>query len=298
MDHGSRVDPIIGEPTQQHSLSQHPAPEQPGNPRAEAAPPTAGPLTIAEYLDDLLVRIENWRPSGRPLVALVCLGAAAAAAGSVVLFLPRSESAPVDQLIPVVAEADATESGRAEGGTDGTGTGDGPDDSSDAAGEVDRSSDSSAVPEPTEIVVHVAGAVQRPGLVTLAPDSRIRDAIDRAGGPNDDADVHRLNLAAPAVDGMQVRVPTVDEDLPPGDLVELPASTPSAEAEAGGSRLINVNQATSEELQTLPGIGPALASAIITRREEHGPFGSVEELDGVPGIGPAKLATIRDLVTT
>lgn len=139
------------------------------------------------------------------------------------------------------------------------------------------------------LVVHVAGAVVDPGIVVLEPGARIVDAIDEAGGPTGEADLHRLNLAAPVSDGMQVRVPVPGEVVPANGVISTPSDT--------GGGLIDLNQASASGLEALHGIGPALATAIVDWRTEHGAFASLDDLLAVPGIGPAKLASLADLVT-
>jgi len=135
------------------------------------------------------------------------------------------------------------------------------------------------------LVVHVVGAVRRPGLFTLRDDSRVADALTRAGGPTRRADLTAVNLAAPLADGQQVLVPV---RLAPG---AGPAATP-----ASGAR-VSLAVATVEQLDELPGIGPVTAQKIVDYRTAHGPFRSVEDLDDVPGIGPARIEQLRDLVT-
>ena len=150
------------------------------------------------------------------------------------------------------------------------------------------------------MVVHVAGAVARPGVQQLSGGARIVDAVDRAGGSTPDADLARVNLAAPVQDGQQVYVPRVGEPMPPP-----PAGTAPAPGAGGGAGSpsgtpaapVNLNTASADELDTLPGVGPATSEAIIAHRQEQGPFTSVDQLLDVRGIGDAKLAELRDLVT-
>lgn len=151
-----------------------------------------------------------------------------------------------------------------------------------------------APPATGPLVVHVAGAVSVPGVYELLPGARIRDALVAAGGPTGDADSDALNLAAPLGDGTRVYVPSVGEAVQPPLVSGGQADAPVAEA-AGP---VDVNRATAIELDELPGVGPATASAIVTERERNGPFLGVDDLERVPGIGPAKLAGLRDLVTT
>jgi competence protein ComEA len=148
---------------------------------------------------------------------------------------------------------------------------------------------------PGEVLVEVGGAVLHPGVYRLPADARILDAVDAAGGfgPRVDATEadRRLNLAAPVRDGDEIHVPARGEvaALSPGSAGGDPAS-----GQAGGP--IDVNHATAEALDTLPGVGPATAAKIIAAREEQ-PFASLEELGSRKVVGPATLEKIRDLVT-
>jgi competence protein ComEA len=146
----------------------------------------------------------------------------------------------------------------------------------------------SAEPAP-RLVVHVVGAVRRPGLYRLAHGSRIADALHRAGGATRRADLSLVNLAAPLSDGTQVVVP---RRAPPA-----PAASSAGDGEATtASGPVHLNTATLEQLDELPGVGPVTAQKIIDYRQEHGAFSSVDDLDGIPGIGPARLEQLRDLV--
>jgi competence protein ComEA len=142
---------------------------------------------------------------------------------------------------------------------------------------------------PSTVVVHVSGAVARPGVLHLPAGTRVVDAVDAAGGATVDADTDRVNLASVLADGMRVHIPRVGEATPPEAVGSGPdATTPAAP--------LDLNRATAEQLEQLPGIGPATAAAIVEHRERHGPFASVDALTDVSGIGEAKLAQIRDLV--
>jgi len=143
------------------------------------------------------------------------------------------------------------------------------------------------------LVVHVVGAVRRPGLYRLREGARVADAVARAGGPNRRADLAALNLAAPLVDGIQVFVPPRAMVAQPSeDVVPAPSS-----AGVGLGRRLSLATATADELDELPGVGPITAQKILDYRAEHGPFRSVDDLDAVPGIGPARIEQLRDLVT-
>src|SRR4051794_19059872 len=143
--------------------------------------------------------------------------------------------------------------------------------------------------QPATLVVHAAGAVNAPGLYTLPAGSRVNDVVAAAGGLSAGADSNRINLAAPVADGERVYIPKVGEAVPA-------AEGPSAEG-SESSRPVNLNTATVEELDALPGIGPSIAQAIVDERERNGPFRSVDDLERVRGIGPSKLDQLRDLVT-
>jgi len=141
------------------------------------------------------------------------------------------------------------------------------------------------------VVVQAAGAVQHPGLYRLPPGARVDDLVTAAGGLAADADPDRLNLAALLADGQKIYVPRVGEPVP-------------SDAVAGGSsgdastptQPLDLNQATLQQLDALPGIGPATAQAILDYRAQHGRFRSVDDLQNVRGIGDAKLEQIRSLV--
>ena len=141
---------------------------------------------------------------------------------------------------------------------------------------------------PGDIVVHIEGAVNSPGVFTLPHGSRVNDVLALAGGPREDADLARVNLAAFLADAQQIIIPAE------GDEIIAPEVNPQAEEDSG---LININTANEQMLRTLPGIGPVLAGNIITHRETYGPFATVEELQNVPRIGPGIMNNIRNLVT-
>ena len=194
---------------------------------------------------------------------------------------------------------------RADSGTEARG--------SDGAGEGGGSSSSPAGGGARDaggaqaLVVHVDGAVARPGVVEVGGSSpRLRDAIEAAGGLAEGADTGSLNLAEKVSDGQKVHVPTVEE-------AQAAAAAPATGASGAGggqgagaaagsgsgggpssaSGLVNINSATASELQTLSGVGESTANAIVRDREQNGPFSSVDDLMRVSGIGEKKLAKIR-----
>ncbi len=162
--------------------------------------------------------------------------------------------------------------------------------------EINKDSDVKEVEEKREeiIVIHIAGEVKKSGVYELAEDSRVIDAIMAAGGETEKADLDRLNLAAPIFDGDKIYVPSfIDESPGPGDL---PAYGHQENTAAGDGR-INLNRASSEELQELPGIGPSKADSIIEYRKEHGGFSEINELIEVNGIGEKTLENLKDKLT-
>jgi competence protein ComEA len=146
------------------------------------------------------------------------------------------------------------------------------------------------LPPPTAAMlrVHVAGAVISPGLYTFPPGAIVQDAIDAAGGPQDEAAIDLVNLAVRLEDGQQIFVPR----LAAGTGSSTQPSPPLAQ-----SNQININSASAPELETLPGIGPSLAERIIEWRRENGLFTSLEALMDVPGIGPVKFEALLPLIT-
>ncbi len=144
------------------------------------------------------------------------------------------------------------------------------------------------------IFVQVAGAVRRPGVYQVAPDSRVFQAVLQAGGFTETADQEAVPLAARLSDGSRLYVPERGEAAAGQVLSNDPLSGSTGGSQS--SETVSLNSATLEELDALPGIGPALAQQIITYRETQGPFTSVDQLTDVPGIGPSKLEQLRPLV--
>lgn len=145
---------------------------------------------------------------------------------------------------------------------------------------------------PDVLLVHVAGAVLAPGVHEVPAGARVVDAIDAAGGLSPQADGSRINLAAPVADGERVYVPVVGEDPPPAVV-----GAAGGSGETGAPGPINLNTADEAALDSLPGVGPATAAAIVEHRDRIGGFSSVDQLLDVRGIGEAKLEQLRDLVT-
>jgi len=153
------------------------------------------------------------------------------------------------------------------------------------------------------VVVHVAGAVRRPGVYELSRGARVDDAVQRAGGARPRADLSQLNLAAELEDGRQVLVPLRAPATAGGTGAASGAAVAGA-AVAGASvpggppaAPVNLNSATLEQLDALPGVGPATAQKILGYRDANNGFSDVEELGQVPGIGDVRMAALRELVT-
>lgn len=236
----------------------------------------------------LLTVVAVWwnRPSGTPVPPLP---AVASARDGTQPALPESTGAPV-----------------VSGGTAVGGAGGGASEQTTAA--------------PASVVVSVVGLVAQPGIVTLGAGARVADALTAAGGPAPNADTLGLNLARPLADGEQIVVgaltaasgPPESAVISGGAAGTAPIAAPAASgmagagsaggagagaaggAPAGGS--ISLSTATVAELETLPGVGPVTAAAIVQWRTDNGPFASVEQLAEVPGIGPARLAKLQPLV--
>lgn len=242
--------------------------------------------------------------SRRPV--LFVAGALGVVALVVVLAVARRPP-PIEERLPLASSGSAPDAAAADpdpaADVSGSGTSGG-----DAAPAGDDANDSDAGPG-GPLVVHVAGAVASPGVVRLAAGARVVDAVTAAGGLRADADPDRVNLAAPLGDGQRVVVPVLGQPAPV-ELTPAPASGSDASSDGpggasdggaaaggAGAALVDINTATAEQLDTLPGVGPSTAAAILEHRDRQGPFTSVDELLDVRGIGDAKLEALRDLVT-
>ncbi len=146
-----------------------------------------------------------------------------------------------------------------------------------------------STPTPSPLRVYVSGAVQKPDVVLVPPGSIVKDALLAAGGAAEDADLDRINLALAVVEGQHIYVPRTGE-------VDLPVQ-PLAQRSSSGLK-VNINTADATALESLPGIGPALAQRILDYRQAQGPFARIEDIQEVSGIGPATFAKIQDLITT
>lgn len=175
---------------------------------------------------------------------------------------------------------------------------------------VEMAASASRSPDPSAranqpVVVSVVGLVHKPGLVTLAPGARIADALKAAGGTTDGADTIGLNMARQLDDGEQIVVgiapaagqPTLlGSSVSPGSKVPGPTGSASRPTKGGPPQLINLNTANVQQLDSLPGVGPVMAAAIVAWRDANGKFTSVEQLGEVDGIGPGRLEKLRRLV--
>lgn len=251
-------------------------PEGPAPPRVPAMPPASfgadrpGPL---ERLRNLVTGDEL--DPGRPgLWMLVVVGVVAALAAGWYWWHAQPHEKPVAAPSPVRPVAASpqpppgTPAPMASGG-----------------------SPAGASPSATAVVVDVAGKVRHPGVVHLPPGSRVIDAIHAAGGAKPGAPLTALNLARVLVDGEQIVVGT--------SAAPTPAAAPQAGTSPGASSgtTVSLNTATPDQLEALPGIGPALAKRILDYRTQHGGFRSVDELQDVSGIGPKRFADLKSQVT-
>lgn len=149
-----------------------------------------------------------------------------------------------------------------------------------------------------EIYIHIAGEVQNPGVITLPKGSRIADAIEKAGGTTENADVSKINLVYILSDGQKLKIPSIyDEKDDQQNYIITNTEGNIIQGETNGKEIkgkININTASQTELETITGVGPSLASKIITYRKKNGKFKTIEDLKNVSGIGDSKFETIKD----
>ena len=160
--------------------------------------------------------------------------------------------------------------------------------------------------EEEKIVVHITGAVNKEGIVELQEGARMADAIEKAGGAKENADIKNINLATILEDGMKVHIPTIEEtqankqneniNIENNANSQIATETTNITSNTKKQGKININTATEEELDTLPGIGPSTAAKIIDYRKENGKFKNIEEIKEVSGIGDAKYEKIKELI--
>jgi competence protein ComEA len=151
-------------------------------------------------------------------------------------------------------------------------------------------------PTPLPMQIHVTGAVQRPGLYFLPQESRVRDAIEAAGGFSEDASYNAVNLAAFLEDGTQLLVPVLNQAVNSSDVIKSPPDSYQPAVQQSFT-IININSASQAELETLPNIGPVTAQKIIAFREEFGDFAMIEEIQKVSGIGSLTFESIEAYIT-
>ncbi|MGB9800780.1 MAG: helix-hairpin-helix domain-containing protein [Thermanaerothrix sp.] len=150
---------------------------------------------------------------------------------------------------------------------------------------------------PSPWVIHLSGAVTRPGVYEVPPKSRLMDVINIAGGLLPQADTDAINLAAPLKDGIKIRIPFLGEETSSSSADITSSVEIYDEASGTESDRLDINQASVEQLETLPGIGKTRAEAIIEYRQKHGKFDTIEQIQNVPGIGPGIFEQIREFIT-
>jgi competence protein ComEA len=247
---------------------------------------------------------------GAVLVAMAVIGVLgvrlllASDDGRLLPVAPRAVGSPSvgPPAVPVSTAASSRSSSRARAGP---AAGQPRDDQTAAVTREGQSTGQPVAADTGQVVVHVVGRVRHPGVVSLPAGARVQQAINAAGGARRDADLARVNLARPVMDGEQVVVPRPGEPMA-GPVGAVQAGSPgagSSGASTGSGRSgtapgqpVDINTATLAELDTLPGVGPVLAQRILDWRAQNGRFTSVEELGEVSGIGDAVLARLRPLV--
>ena len=215
-------------------------------------------------------------------VAVSCVAAAALLAVAAWMMLGKSGDGPPDATVQIISPAEQAVEGAPPATALSTQVGLG-----------------GTVSAPTEIAVYITGAVVKPGVYSAASDQRLDDVLTLAGGPTDDADLDRINLAARLTDAAHYKIPSVEDTEPDtpalgGEQIAasetLPAPNPCAVP-------ININTTTSECLETLPGIGAVRAESIVAHRERMGPFVVAEDIKAVSGIGDGIYRRIADMIS-
>lgn len=148
------------------------------------------------------------------------------------------------------------------------------------------------------VIVHITGAVKTPGIVKLPEGARIEDAIDKAGGLTEDADISDVNLAYVLEDGIKIKIPTISEEKNE-EIIISSSGEGIVEKEISNNsenKIININKANETDLQTLPGIGASLAGRIVEYRNSNGKFNEIEDIKNVSGIGESKYENIKNLI--
>ena len=148
------------------------------------------------------------------------------------------------------------------------------------------------------VIVHITGAVRTPGIVKLPEGARIEDAIDKAGGLTEDADISDVNLAYVLEDGIKIKIPTISEEKNE-EIIISSSGEGIVEKEISNNsenKIININKANETDLQTLPGIGASLAGRIVEYRNSNGKFNEIEDIKNVSGIGESKYENIKNLI--
>lgn len=271
-----------------------------GDPDDPLDPPRAAGLLAARRpspVQPWMDRVAEWRERissvqwpalsvRRVLVSVAVIGLAAVVGWRLTA---RNPAVPVERQLPR-AVAPAASSGASPSGP-GSGQS-----TAGASGAGVTGASGASSPGGT-VVVHVAGAVAQPGLRTVPAPARVADAVAAAGGPSPDADLDRLNLAAPIADGQRIYVLRRGEATEPPAAGGGPAGGGPSGASGASAGPVNLNTATAEQLDTLPGVGPATAQSIITYRQQHGGFRRVDDLLDVRGIGDARMEQLRPLVT-
>ena len=150
----------------------------------------------------------------------------------------------------------------------------------------------------TTIKIHIAGAIKNPGIIELEENARIADAVEKAGGMTEEANIEKINLAYQVKDGQKIYIPSI-YDIEETEIITNEAGEKIIENEENSSEsLININTATETELETLPGIGPSTALKIVKYRKENGNFKKIEEIKNVSGIGESKYEKIKEYICT